>query len=561
MIKNLPKEITLNHLQKFNFGDIEASIDVLLFDTICQTSAVIEFKNNNKSIVIGEKGTGKTALFRLIKEKKIQFNQENGFKNIIIPIEENLQYKNIKNKVLKIIDTDLDEDNFKFQIVWELFLFYKILDKIEGLDTELPELLKEAITLSKNIFVKGGIEDFLITKKTFGVKLSDTLTTIVPDFYYSTEPVKIESAPQENSVERLELDIDKYKNALNDYLKKKEYNIIVLIDRLDEFVSKSAISSQLEMLDALIAVEREYSRLSNIKLKIFLRDDLFKQLTFEGIGYDKVISKKIDLKWSPEQIREFIAKRLLYNYINIFNIQNLKAHINFEELEIDTNIHSENFDNPKLFSRLYRSIIKKVYSKHYAQKYPRTTNLTDKIAKDLILTIFPKYVEFRDEEGKNIRMELFDYFSKNFNLGTGNSIPRLILIFLEKVLSTTSNYYLNNPDQLPIKQSETECFEIIKQGFFQTAYDEFKGEIYINFSKLNPEFEKNILLFREKIGNRYSFKAKDLKGFLDIKDDEELFRFCSYLIHIGLLKRTNSSTIIKDMKFELPVMFRNGIIH
>ena len=73
---------------------------------------------------------------------------------------------------------------------------------------------------------------------------------------------------------------------------EKNLNFVVLIDRLDEFVSRNSIEIQLNMLEALISVEREYSNFSNIELKIFLRDDLFKQLSFDGIGYDKVISKK-----------------------------------------------------------------------------------------------------------------------------------------------------------------------------------------------------------------------------------------------------------------------------
>lgn len=48
MIENLPKEITLNDLQKFNFGNIEANDDQLLFDSVCKTASIIEFLHNKK---------------------------------------------------------------------------------------------------------------------------------------------------------------------------------------------------------------------------------------------------------------------------------------------------------------------------------------------------------------------------------------------------------------------------------------------------------------------------------------------------------------------------------
>ena len=74
MIENLPKELTINQLQRINFGDIEANDDRLLFDSVCKTASVIEFINGSKNIVLGEKGTGKTALFRLVKDNKLKFN-------------------------------------------------------------------------------------------------------------------------------------------------------------------------------------------------------------------------------------------------------------------------------------------------------------------------------------------------------------------------------------------------------------------------------------------------------------------------------------------------------
>lgn len=559
MIINLPKKITLQDLQKFDFGNIEANNDDLLFDSICKTSSIIEFQNGKKNIVLGEKGTGKTALFRLLKEQKLSFNQKHGYNNVIIPIEDNFQYKNIKGKVLRLIQTDIEEVDFKYQIVWELFLFYRCLEKLKSLNQELPSSLKDAIKLTENIFSKNGIDDFLKSKKTIGIKLYDTPTNILPDFYLSSEPLaeKLDTNLKERSVEKLEIDIDFYKSELNQFLIQQNLNFIVLIDRLDEFVSRNSIEIQINMLEALISVEREYSNYSNIELKVFLRDDLFKQLSFDGIGYDKVISKKVDLNWEANKIIEFIAKRLCNNFKNVFKLEHIKFSIANESLELDTSIDTENFVKPKIYVRLYRKIMKKLKPRQYALKHPRKINLNDNLNKEIILSIFPKHVGYVNGDGKIQEIEIFDFFSQKFNLGTGNTIPRLILIFLQKLMTITRNYYMDNIDQMPINQSDNKCFEIIKKGFFVDAYKEFREEIYLNFSKLNPEFEQKILLLRERIGNRYSFSAKDLKGLLDFKEDPELFHFCNYLLHIGLLKRTNKTTTIENMKFILPEMFRN----
>ena len=560
MIINLPKQITLQDLQKFDFGNIEANDDDLLFDSVCKTSSIVEFQNGKKNIVLGEKGTGKTAIFRLLREGKLTFNQNHGYKNIIISIDDNFQYKNIKGKVLRLIETDVEEIDFKYQVVWELFLFYRCLEKLKSLNLELPTSLRDAIKLTNNIFSKNGIDNFLKSKRTIGIKLYDTPTNILPDFYLTSEPVAedLSSGLKEKSVEKLEIDIDYYKREMNQFLIEQNLNFVVLIDRLDEFVSRNSIQTQIDMLEALISVEREYSNYSNIELKVFLRDDLFKQLSFDGIGYDKVISKKVDLNWESSKIREFIAKRLYNNFKNVFKLEQLKLFIANENLEIDTSIDTDSFIKPKFYVRWYRKLMKKWKPQQYALKHPRKVNLNDNLNKEIILSVFPKHVGFINGDGKVQEIEIFDFFAQKFNLGTGNTIPRLILIFLQKLITITRNYYMDNIDQMPIKQSDNKCFEIIKKGFFVEAYQEFKDEIYLNFSKLNPEFEQKILLLKERIGHRYSFSAKDLKGLLDFKENADLFHFCNYLLHIGLVKRTNNTTTVENMRFELPEVFRNN---
>lgn len=559
MIENLPNEISIKDLHSFNFGNIEANNDNLLFESVCKTTSVIDFLTGKKNIVLGEKGTGKTALFRLLKEEKLKFKQIDNYKNIIIPIDDNFQYKNLKGKILKLIQTESEDEIFKYQIVWELYLFFKILQKIKKLETtiSLPKDIKDAISLTETVFGQNSLDSFIRNKKTVGLKLYDTPTTILPDVYFTSEPVLQDQPIKESSFEKLEVDLDNYKQLINNFLIENELNFIILIDRLDEFVSRASVNIQQQLLEALIAVEREYENHSNLELKIFLRDDLFNQLSFEGIGYDKVIAKKIDLKWTPENIREFIAKRLLYNLKTIFKLEHIIVSVAQENIEIDTSLDIDNYIKPPFYVRWYRKAIKKINKAHYEQKFPRKVNLDDNLNKQLIQTFLPKYVSFKNDSDKIEKIEVFDYLSQNFNLGTGNSIPRLVLIFLEKIFSTICEYYLKNRDELPVKKSDTNCFELVKEGFFLRAYEDFKNEIYINFSKLHPDFESEILLFKEKIGNRYTFRAKELKSFLNIKDDLELIHFCNYMMHIGIFQRTNSSTSIENMKFELPKMFRN----
>jgi hypothetical protein len=559
MIENLPTKLTLDQLLAFNFGDIEANDDKLLFDSICKTTSIIELLIGDKTIIIGEKGTGKTALFRLLKDRKLEFVNRNGYKNLILAIDDNFLYRHIKSHVLKLISITIEERHFKYQVVWEIFIFFKIINFLKENNFELPPSLKKAFDLSNQIFGKnkeGGIFDlFRNSKTTFGFKLYNTPGDILlPDFYLKTEPT-LESTPKEESIDRLEIDLDSFKAEISKLLKNSNVKLIILIDRLDEFVSKSDLKIQLDMLDALITVEREYHRFENIELKIFLRDDLFKQLSFEGIGYDKVISKKIDLIWTPEKIREFIARRIIFNFQNVLNLASLGITVKQEKLEIGSSAITENYHSPNFIIKLYRLAYKVLKPNHYAQKFPRKVNLTDEINKQVILTIFPKFIEHISTEGKKEDIEVFEYLATHFNLGTGNSIPRLFILFLNKLFEIIKEYYVQNFDSLPSLNNE-KCYELIKHGFFSSAYKNFQTEVFKHFISLNREFEKKLNLLHNKKGQRYSFIAKELKGFIDFKNNDDLSIFCEYLVHIGYFKKTKDNIAVENQRFEIPILFR-----
>jgi hypothetical protein len=557
MINNLPSKITLSQISKFNFGNIEANDDKLLFESVCKTAAIDEFLNGEKNIVLGEKGTGKTALFRLLKEKKMQFVKRNGHQNLILSIDDNFQYKHIKNEVLKLVSSSISEESFKYQIVWEIFLYHKIINFLSN-QIDINKDLKKSLELCNQIFGKstnGISEIFKNYKRTFGIKLYNTPSDILlPDFYTTSEPIN-PITKKENSIEKLELDLDYYKAEVSKLLKSNNKKLIILIDRLDEFVSRSENSTQIEMLEALIAVEREYSKYPNIELNIFLRDDLFNSLSFEGIGYDKVVSKRVELKWSNEKIREFIARRILFNFVNVLGLNSINITVDHNDLEIDTSEEIKSYKSPNIGQRLYRSILKRVNPNHYAQKFARKVNLSDDINKQIILTIFPRYIEHVNNDGKTTDMDIFDYFSTHFNLGTGNSIPRLFILYLNKCFEIIKDYYRANQDQIPNLDSKTNCYEIVKRGFFSKGYKEFQKEVYNNFAKLNKEFEPLINLFKDKRGNRITFRAKELKGLLNINDGE-LELFCDYMIHIGMFTLTNNSSSLDNQKFEIPILFR-----
>ncbi|MGH8489441.1 MAG: P-loop ATPase, Sll1717 family [Gammaproteobacteria bacterium] len=244
----MPTTFPLSALEKFTFGGPDGKDDPLLEQCSLRFRPIIEFLDENKSIVVGERGTGKTALFRLIAEEKLHFINRDKRTQVCIPIDEELAYRTLQEHVSKQIQDHTGKSSIGYRIVWELLFVSRCLDKLEkkyGGDTELKALK------SKFFRVVGwqsdesvGFLDILTrTKKTFGVTLEAGHTGyVVPNFYASIEPSK--NPEEENANNLLTLDIVDIKATLNAFLKKKKAFVYVLLDKLDEFVAGEEISQR-----------------------------------------------------------------------------------------------------------------------------------------------------------------------------------------------------------------------------------------------------------------------------------------------------------------------------
>ncbi|UUZ48003.1 hypothetical protein LP420_34035 [Massilia sp. B-10] len=177
------------------------------------------------------------------------------------------------------------------------------------------------------------LDVLLHTKKTFGVKLEGGhLGYVIPNFYASVEPRN----PNDNVISnRNLLDLQQFKNRLNIILTETKTVAYVLIDKLDEFVSGTDYQTQLDTLQALIHCWRDYQSYPKIKLKLFLRKDLYDRLDFSAIGKDKIDPRKVDLKWTEEEIRQLIASRIFYNLIPLIKGKSIKLELNEQQLTID----------------------------------------------------------------------------------------------------------------------------------------------------------------------------------------------------------------------------------
>lgn len=94
---SLPDPFPVERLRELEFGSNDGHRDDLAKDALIITSSVKKFLLNKHSLVIGAIGTGKSTLFRLLKNSPRNGSKHlDAFKNdLIIPLEEALSFSEL----------------------------------------------------------------------------------------------------------------------------------------------------------------------------------------------------------------------------------------------------------------------------------------------------------------------------------------------------------------------------------------------------------------------------------------------------------------------------------
>lgn len=328
-------------ISEFQFGDPDAKFDDLLLACPQLIRGVNEFLSGKKNIVLGERGVGKSALFRLVSEGLCKFSTENSDKkkrSLIVPVDDDIDYIAISNVIERLFIDKARHPHGKYLFFWEIYIISRVVDKLIeefGSDQEIKTLdedFKEILGVPKD--AKFRFSDLLtMYKLSTGVKF-DQAGTVSPTV--SIEPVK-EVASKENQV--TDHDISQFRQRVRKAIRARQLVVYVLVDKIDDFLVDLEYEEQKKSVQALLDCTQAY-RLPELKLKIFLRLDLFKRLDFERGGYDKIIPQVVRLQWTTDDIYAFVAYRLWFNYKRL-QIKTPPWGINPHELDMDPSIGEE----------------------------------------------------------------------------------------------------------------------------------------------------------------------------------------------------------------------------
>lgn len=281
-------------LNKIAWGDDSAERDKDLISYFIRTDNFGRLLNKSKSIVVGRKGSGKSALR---KKLELEYSAENN--TYVVNISP--KYSSIRNILNeKSLTEDFGEEIF-FQHSW---LRQMLLDSLclighSAKGKYATESLEFARTISKELNrtskdIVENISDILNRLKVKAGKLGDLGLQLEKEL-------------------RNVADVDALEHHISE-LSKSGANFIILVDDLDLGWDNSPLSNNL-LLGLLSATSYLKSLSENIHVLIFLREDVYLILMEKTQHSDKY--RNIErIRWEKEGLISLIEERIKFNFIN-----------------------------------------------------------------------------------------------------------------------------------------------------------------------------------------------------------------------------------------------------
>ena len=515
-----------------------------------------------------KKGLGKTAVFELLREKTLQFKSaRQGRKAVIIPINQQLDYRALKERVISSIASGVKDESLKYRAVWELLFLYFVLKPVKEMP-DLPDDLVSAIKEFEAAFPinpakKGFFEILLSGKRKVGIKLEASPMTGFPTADLYAQIGADENLPAEKESTPSLLRLGQLKHLLNNYLSSAKVRVYILVDRIDEFVIKEDYKTQKLTLQGLIGCERGYRSYSNLRVKLFLRQDLFHRIDLREFGADKVLYDSLELIWTPEDIRDFLSKRILYNYFRVFDLKLLGLTLNEESLYVDKESNqsmrelqqswiAKLLNSCRRFGKKCRRIVKhKVLRLRLDPWEGRHTNLTDEISTQIIQTFFPNEVWRADPNAPKKLISVVEFLSTHFNWSSDATTPRLMLVFAQSCVETLISFHLKNPDI-----RGTKAFPMLSKDLILQAYNDFQRKLWEVMAKEAQRWRADVEAFRMIFAGFSSVSFDQAQEAFPSKSGAELRELLAVLRHLGILNCVNPEYPLENRYYRIPILFR-----
>lgn len=340
-------------LQALQVGAPIAEDDGLLFVSRVETSIMWDLIADNIDIIQGTKGSGKSALYQLVNIFSTQMLTDRRIAVIkAVDTKGDPIFQRVRQDFESFSETD-------FENFWRIYFISLVTTQFTA-GRQYAHLLRDAHQELRTFRRLAKQQNFPVTTGAFSLyTLITWVITRLPRVKRIEAGVSEELQPTLGVEFREEgqatpaptpVFVAELQHALVAILRKAKVSLWIMLDRLDEvFPRRSDVERT-----ALRALLRTTTAFKDplLRLKIFLRDDIFNSVTDDQSGFVALTHVKSRcspvLKWTKEEVLELLTNR-------IFNADALASYfqVDRERLRRDEGYRTEAFY--RIFPRRLRA--------------------------------------------------------------------------------------------------------------------------------------------------------------------------------------------------------------
>lgn len=395
-----------------NFGSIDAESDNKLIEYFYHSKIIELLLNYEKSIVIGRKGSGKTAIY-----KYIQHENEDAFSSLL--------FKDYPWKLHDKYCNTIVSQRESYVNSWTFYFYIEIFKKIIKLKAYINDkkTCREVKKLEKWVKRNWGSIDF---------DHREVMSPTKPKYSFTFNPQifgnSLGSLSRDfESADSVSATLTEYNKKLDAILKKildtLDIDIILAFDELDLAYDANDENYKNRLIGLLLTTYNFYQKYrKGVKVYVFLRNDIFNLLDFQD--KNKIKDNIVEfLDWDGSSItsklslKNLVANRIKYN-INApsDNFDRVWNEI-FDENKIGKNQLKWNFIIERTFLRP-RDVIKflNLVLEETKNRLKNNPESIDKISNEDIRNIRVKYSTYLYEELKDEISGKYSDFNEYFEI-------------------------------------------------------------------------------------------------------------------------------------------------
>lgn len=287
------------NINRLTFGSDDAELDEkrgFLDRVFLKTSVFYRVREKQREIVLGRKGSGKSAICLILKKA---LEEENVTTVLVTP-------QSLSQSKLKQLKTSSINRDETYMLGWKYALLATIgLKVIELEESQDQKLTKDALALLrrlKSFLSRNGEIEKTFLQRLLGVtSIFSKVSIKILGVEGSAETRQLQAEQDmATELERFQTDLEAW------FAEFPRTKLVVLIDKADEVWNQTE-ESELMIIGLVKAVHDLNSQLRSAHFVLFLRSDIYDTLQFNDA--DKLHGGEERIRWQEDNLKHLITTR------------------------------------------------------------------------------------------------------------------------------------------------------------------------------------------------------------------------------------------------------------